>query len=175
MNRRPAPTAPWTIFAVAALLAGGAALAADREEEVAKYVKQLKSKDGKSRAAAAEEIGKVGMIKASYAKPALEPLVEALSDKDAFVRAAAATALARLDEPKTVVPELTKLLKQDKDMRVRVAAAGGLGLMGPASKEAIPTLRQVGQEARSKGKQPQRLAQACMQAIRQITGRNQKD
>jgi HEAT repeat protein len=145
--------------------------AASKEEEVGKYIKDLKSGIAKTRAAAAEDIGKIGQVKASYAKPALQPLLAVLADKDAAVREAAATALARLDEPKEVVPALTKLLKEDKDQRVRVAAASGLGLMAAAAKDALPTLREVGKEAREKGRTAQPLAQACGRAIQQITGR----
>src|SRR5206468_11382616 len=93
--------------------------AADKEAEVAKYVKDLKSSSAKTRATAADEIGKIGQVKSSYAKPAVQPLLDVLNDKDASVRQAAATALARLDEPKEVVPALETLLKDDKDQRVR--------------------------------------------------------
>jgi HEAT repeat protein len=150
------------------------ARSADKEAEVAKYVKDLKSASAKTRATAAQEIGKIGEVKASYAKPALQPLIDVLTDKDAAVRQAAATALAQIDEPKEVVPALEKLLKEDKEQRVRAAAALGLGLMGEASKEALPTLRKVGQEARGKGKDAQPLAQACNRAIQQITGRTKQ-
>jgi HEAT repeat protein len=148
--------------------------AADKEAEVAKYVKELKSASAKTRAAAAEEIGKIGQVKASYAKPAVQPLIDVLKDRDAGVRQAAATALARIDDPKEAVPALEKLLKEDKEQRVRAAAAAGLGLMGEASKESLPTLRKVAQESRSKGKDAQPLAQACNRAIQQITGRTKQ-
>jgi HEAT repeat protein len=153
------------------LSAGTCARAASKEEDVAKYVKDLKSGIAKTRATAAEEIGKIGQIKAAYAKPALKPLLAVLADKDAAVREAAATALARLDEPKEAVPALVKLLEDDKDQRVRVAAASGLGLMAEAAKDALPTLREVGKEARDQGRTAQPLAQACGRAVQQITGR----
>ena len=163
-----------TVTAVGLLVAGTTVLAASKEEEVAKYVKDLKSGAAKTRATAAEEIGKIAQVKASYGKPALKPLLDVLADKDATVRRAAATALARLDDPKETVPALAKLLKDDKNQQVRVAAAGGLGLMGAASKDAVPTLREVAKEARDAGKSAQPLAQACNQAIQQIMGRNRK-
>ena len=156
------------------LTAAPATRAADKEEQVAKYIKDLKIGSAKARATAADEIGQIGQIKASYAKPALQPLLDVLNDKDAAVRRAAATALARLDEPKEVVPALAKALKEDKNQQVRVAAAGGLGLMGEASKEAVPTLREVAREARDAGKTAQPLAQACNQAVQQIMGRMKK-
>jgi HEAT repeat protein len=159
---------------VSLVLLAATGRAADREAEVAKYVKDLKSTSAKTRATAAEEIGKIGQIKASYAKSALEPLIDVLKDKDATVRQAAATALARIDEPKEAVPALETLLKDDKDQRVRAAAAAGLGLMGEASKDALPTLRKVAQESRSKGKDAAPLAQACGRAIQQIAGRTKQ-
>src|SRR5262245_37349910 len=106
------------------------AVAGGKEEQVAKYIDDLKSKDAATRRAAAEEIGRIGQVKASAGKPAVQPLLDRLKDKDDGVRAAAATALSRLDDPATVVPALTKLLKDDGKLRVRVAAANGLGLMG---------------------------------------------
>jgi HEAT repeat protein len=164
-----------TALCVVSLIAVPAsARAVDKEAEVAKYVKDLKSASAKTRATAAEEIGKIGQVRASYAKPAVQPLVDVLKDKDASVRQAAATALARIDEPKEVVPALVTLLKDDKEQRVRAAAASGLGLMGDASREALPTLRQVAQEARAKGRDAQPLAQACGRAIQQITGRTKQ-
>ena len=48
-----------------------AAFAADKEEQVAKYVKDLKSASAKTRTTAAEEIGKIGQVKASYAKASI--------------------------------------------------------------------------------------------------------
>jgi len=160
------------LISLIVVAAGGRA--ADREAEVAKYVKDLKSTSAKTRATAADEIGKIGQIKASYARAALEPLLDVLKDKDASVRQAAATALARIDEPKGVVPALETLLKDDKEPRVRAAAAAGLGLMGEASKEALPTLHKVAQESRTMGKAAQPLAQACTRAIQQITGRTKQ-
>jgi len=77
------------------LLSFAAAPAATKDEEMAKYITELSSKDAAKRKSAAEEIGKVGQVKASYAKPALRPLLEVLRDKDVGVRAAAAGALAR--------------------------------------------------------------------------------
>jgi HEAT repeat protein len=148
--------------------------AADREAEVAKHIKELKSTSAKTRAGAADEIGKIGEIKASFARAALEPLLDLLKDKDPSVRQAAATALSRIDEPKEVVPALETLLRDDKEQRVRAAAAAGLGLMGEASKEALPTLRKVAQESRTMGKTAQPLAQACNRAIQQITGRTKQ-
>jgi HEAT repeat protein len=145
--------------------------AANLEDQIAKYVGELKSKDAATRRAATEEIGKIGRVKASAAKPAVAPLLDLLMDKDDGVRTAAATALSRLDEPQVVVPALTKLLKDDGRVRVRVAAANGLGLMGEAARSALPALRDARREAMATGRNAQPLAQAAGQAIQQIGNR----
>jgi HEAT repeat protein len=156
------------------LAASATAPAASKEEEVVRYIKDLKSKDPATRRIAAEEIGKIGQVKASAAKPAVQPLLGALKDKDEAVREAAATALSRLDEPAEVVPALVKLLKDDKKMKVRVAAANGLGLMGEAAREALPALREIRKDAMAAGRAQQPLTQATGQAIQQIQGRKKK-
>src|SRR5262245_43438171 len=84
-----------------------------REDKVAKAVKDMESKDAKTRASAAEEVGKIAAIKSSYGKPAIDPMLKLLKDKDADVRAAAAEALGKVDDAKKVVEPLTTLLKED--------------------------------------------------------------
>src|SRR5207248_5178623 len=106
---------------VCLLIAAPAISAATKEEEVAKYVKDLKSKDANARRTAAEEIGKIAQVKASAAKSALPPLLDALKDSNSGVREAAALAVGRLDEPAEGVPALTKLIKEEKGLSVRVA------------------------------------------------------
>jgi HEAT repeat protein len=149
--------------------------AATKEEQVAKYVKDLTSKDAATRRTAAEEIGKIGQVKASAAKQALSPLLDALKDGNAGVREAAALAVGRVDEPAEAVPALVKLLKDEKEMGVKVAAARGLGQMGSAAKDAVPTLREVWSAARDSGKPQQRLAQATRDAMEQIQGGRKKN
>lgn len=158
-------------MAVALVVACPSAWAGSKEEQVAKYVKDLKSKDPGVRVAAAEEIGKIGQVQALVAKPAVQPLLDATGDKDAKVRAAAADALGRLDEPKEVVPVMIKLLKDDANAKVREAAAKSLGMMGEESKEALPTLREVMRKEREKSKTNTPLGRACGDAVRQINGR----
>jgi HEAT repeat protein len=152
-----------------------AAGAATKEEQVAKYIKDLKSKDFPVRKTAAEEIGKIAQVKASAAKAALHPLVDALNDSSTAVRAAAAIALGRLDEPKEVVPALTKLLKEEKDLGVKVAAARGLGQMGAEAREALPTLQETWATAREAGRSQQRLTQATRDAMEAIRGGRKKN
>jgi HEAT repeat protein len=154
------------------VLASPLARADTKEEQVAAHVKELKSKDAATRKRAAEAIGKIAQIKASAAKPALQPLLDLLKDKDADVRATTATALGRLDQPKDVVPALAKLLKAEKESKVKAAAAVALGVMGEASKEALPELRAVAEQARKDD--DRRLRQAAGEAIRQISGRPAK-
>jgi HEAT repeat protein len=157
-------------LAVAAVVAS----AATKEEQVAKYVKDLTSKDAMTRKSAAEEIGKIAQVKASAAKEAVGPLLDILKDGNAGVREAAALAVGRLDEPTEAVPALVKLLKDEKEMGVRVAAARGLGQMGSAAKDAIPTLRDVWTAAKDAGKPQQKLAQATRDAMDLIQGGKKK-
>jgi HEAT repeat protein len=156
------------------LLAGPILTAATKEEEVAKYVKDLNNKDAKVRKNAAEEIGKIAQVKASAAKNALQPLIDALKDSSSVVREAAAVAVGRLDEPSDAVPALVKLIKDEKEMTVRIAAARGLGQMGSGAKDAVPTLREVWTVAKDAGKPQQRLAQATRDAIDAIQGSRKK-
>ena len=163
------------IAAVGCLLVIAAATpAATKEEEVAKYVKDLDSKDAKARKNAAEEIGKIAQVKASAAKQAMQPLLDALKDSNSGVREAAALAVGRLDEPSDGVPALTKLLKEEKEMSVRIAAARGLGQMGSGAKDAVPTLREVWSAAKEAGKSQQKLTQATRDAIDAIQGSRKK-
>jgi HEAT repeat protein len=157
------------------VLAVAVASAATKEEQVAKYVKDLSSKDAAARKAAAEEIGKIAQVKASAAKSAVGPLLDALKDSNAGVREAAALAVGRLDEPSEAVPALVKLLKDEKEIGVKAAAARGLGQMGSAAKEAMPTLREVWTAAREAGKPQQRLAQATRDAMESIQGGRKKN
>jgi HEAT repeat protein len=165
---------PFAATGFACLFAVALASAATKEEQVAKYVKDLSNKDAATRKLAAEEIGKIAQVKASAAKEAVGPLLDALKDKNAGVREASALAVGRLDDPSEAVPALVKLLKDEKEMGVRVAAARGLGQMGSAAKDAVPTLREVWTAARDAGKPQQRLAQATRDAMDSIQGGKKK-
>jgi vesicle coat complex subunit len=149
-----------------------AALADSREEKVAKYIKDIESGNAKARAEAAKEIGNIAAIRVSYAKPAIEPMLKLLKDKEASVRAAAAEALGKCDEPKKTVKPLIDLLKEDKEQQVKVGAAVGLGLIGEPAKDAVKILRETAQAARQD--KNMRLAQACQQAIQNINGARKK-
>jgi HEAT repeat protein len=75
------------------------------------------------------------------AVPAIPALVHALSDRDRFVRWAAARALGMVHplRPETVVPSLTALLS-DGDPNLRMTAAASLREYGPQARTAVPAL-----------------------------------
>lgn len=77
---------------VAALILATPAVADTREEQVARLVKSLDAKDAKTRASAAEEIGRIAAIRTSYGKPAVEKMLKTIKDKEPSVRAATAEA-----------------------------------------------------------------------------------
>jgi hypothetical protein len=147
---------------------GASAWADTREEKVARAIKEMASDVPKTRAAACEDVGKIAAVKASYGKPAIEPMLKLLKDKEEIVRAAAAEALAKVDAPKETVKPLTDLVKDDKSENVKIAAANGLGLMEDAAKESVKVLRETAEQARKDMKM--RLAQACQRAIQNING-----
>src|SRR5919201_639197 len=96
---------------------------ADKKDDVARLIKELKSKDVKTRISAAEDLGHIGQVKKSYTEPAVPGLIDALHDSDAGVRKAAANALGKVDpDVNLAVPALTDALK-DKAPPVRQAAA----------------------------------------------------
>ena len=91
------------------------AFASEKEEEAKKYAEQLrKSKDAKVKITALRELGNLAQIKKSFITPALPDVYKAVDDKDPGVRAAAAVALGKADEPYEKVGDiLVKLLKED--------------------------------------------------------------
>src|SRR6266481_2275815 len=91
------------------LLALVPAAVADKKDDVARLMKELKSKDVKTRIAAADDLGHIGQIKKSYTEPAVPALIEALHDTDAGVRKAAANALGKVDpDVKLAVPAVSR-------------------------------------------------------------------
>jgi HEAT repeat protein len=121
-----------------------------KKADVPKFIANLKDKDAKVRLEAAQGIGKVGQLKAVYAKEGIEPLCETVvKDDDAKVRTAAATSLGQvLLEPDKVVPVLAKVVKEDKDGGVQTAAITTLGYYGKDAKDALSAL----EEAQAKAK-----------------------
>ncbi len=141
---------------------------ADKKDDVARLMKELKAKDAKTRIGAAEELGHIGQIKKSLTEPAVPGLIDALHDSDAGVRKAAANALGKVDpDVQLAVPALTDALK-DKASLVRQAAAGALGLIGPDAKDAIPALRETQKDS------DRAVNRAASMAIQRIMGRGKK-
>src|SRR5438309_1768980 len=90
------PMNPRTVLGLGALLFGlvSFASAGTKQEEADMYTKILKSsKDPKAVAQAAEEIGKLALVKKSFAAEATPYLFDLLKDKSPKVRAAAAKAI----------------------------------------------------------------------------------
>src|SRR5262245_35996641 len=114
----------------AAVIALSGDLAADvKVKDALKHIDTLRnSKDNKAKVTALTELGKIGQIQKSLVSSAVPDMMKALEDKDAGVRAAAAKAVGMIDpDPKEAVPALVKLMKEDKDESVRLAAIQGLG------------------------------------------------
>jgi HEAT repeat protein len=164
-------------FAVVGLVLGAAPVAAaSKEEEAKKYLTELQtSKDPKVKAAAAEELGKLGQIKASYARPAIPYLIEALKDKNDALRAKAAKALGQVDpEPGDAVKPLVDLVRNDGNVQVRTAAVLGLASMGSNAKEAVPALREVAAMGKDKKGPERELSRQAQLAVQTILERTRK-
>jgi HEAT repeat protein len=102
-------------------------------------IKLKMSRDSGTRGHAASSLG--------YARDrrALEPLLAALRDSAAFVRANAAEALGRIGDARAVVPLISML--DDSDGHVRLAAISALGTIGDA--RAVSSLIAVLKEGNS--------------------------
>ena len=146
------------------------ALASEKEEEAKKYTDQLrKSKDAKTKITALKELGTLAQIKKSLVADALPDIYKAVEDKDAGVRAAAAEALGKADEPYDKAGEiLVKLIKDDKDEAVRIGAIRGLAAMRDAAKAALPTIRDVVKE--TAGDKKSKLGGVAKDAVMAIGG-----
>jgi HEAT repeat protein len=144
-----------------------------KKEDVPKLIAALKtSANAKVRAQAADDLGKVGAIRASYAADAIDPLINALAkDKDADVRKSCAAALGDIgSEAEKVVKALTEALA-DSSANVKIAAAAALGQFGSEAKSALSLLQEL---AKAKGKDDKKLSQAAAAAVRQISGTPKK-
>jgi HEAT repeat protein len=128
------------------------AVAASDIADAKKYTEDLKkAKDSKVRVIALQELGKLAVVQKSLVADALPDIYKSLEDKDASVRAAAATCLGQCDEPtEKSLPALMKLLKDDKEDSVKIGAAKGLAAMGPAAKDAaLKTLQEYASDKKS--------------------------
>jgi HEAT repeat protein len=143
------------------------AIAASDIADAKKYTEDLKkAKDSKVRIIALQELGKLAVVQKSLVTDALPDIYKSIEDKDAGVRAAAATCLGQCDEPtEKALPVLMKLLKDDKEDSVKIGAAKGLASMGSAAKEAVPTLQDYASDKKSA------LGKAAKDALKAIKGK----
>lgn len=146
------------------------ALAGEKDDLAKRYTEELrKSKDVKTRINALQELGTLAQIKKSLAKDALPDIYKAVADKDPGVRAAAAVALGKVDEPYDKAGEiLVKLLKGDKEDGVKIGAANGLAAMGSNAKDAMPALRDIVKA--NAGDKKSKLGAAAKSALQSIKG-----
>ena len=143
------------------------AIAASDIADAKKYTEDLKkSKDSKVRITALQELGKLAVIQKGLVSDALPDIYKSLEDKDAGIRAAAATCIGQCDEPADkVVPTLMKMLKDEKDDSVKIGAAKGLASMGSEAKAALPTLRDLATDKKSA------VGKAAGLAVKAIAGK----
>lgn len=133
------------------LVLGGSARADNKENiEAAKaaIAKLEKTKDAKERAAAIAKLGNVAAAGQFEAvKPGIPKVIEGLDDKDAGVRAAAATAVGQIgpDDTDAVVKKLADLLK-DKDDKVKENAMKAIGSFGEKAASAKKALQEAKKE-----------------------------
>ena len=133
--------------------------------DAAALMKELKSKNPKTRTSAVLALGKLGAIRASDVKDAVPLVLDLLKkDKEAAVRKAAADALGRMDpDAKMTVPVLIDALK-DKDAGVREAAATALGQFSSESNDILPALRDLQSD---KNKMVERAAKMSLKNLRE--------
>ena len=148
---RPAPPGVWRRIAVRSRRPG--ALVRSRSgttgggDIISELVGDLRRGDGSARAKAAEWLGTIGSVDRPRAErrpgaagalaggEAPRALLDALGDRSAEVRAAAAVALGRMQEP-LAIASLIGLLGE-RDPFVRKAASGALRSFGPAAVEPL--------------------------------------
>src|SRR5262249_49145181 len=138
--------APWLVAAV--ILAGSTALADfPKASDIPPLISKLASGNAKSRADAAREIGEIGLVKASYARPAIPALIKAAQkDRELTVREAALIALGEVDpEPEIALPIFLAALKETSD-EVKAAAAQGASHLGGDAQPALPELKSIREE-----------------------------
>jgi HEAT repeat protein len=142
-------------------------IAASDIADARKYTDDLKkTKDSKVKTSALLELGKLAVIQKGLVSDALPDIYKSLDDKDAGVRAAAATCLGQCDEPADkAVPVLMKLLKDDKEDSVKIGAAKGLAAMGPEAKAALPALKELAADKKSP------IGRAAKDAVKAISGK----
>lgn len=148
-----------------------------KKEEMPKFIATAKDKNksASDRIAAVRNIARLGRLKASYAKDAVEPLIMMVKkEDDSKVRAEAALALGAIDpEEKEAVTTLIDVLKDEKtDKGVRAACVTALGTLGGKSKDAIPVLKEV--QAMAKKDKDKKLGKAAGGALKSIQSQLKK-
>ena len=151
-------------FLLVGLIAHVAIAEGAGDDNVPALLKDLKSKNYKSRISAAEALGKLGAVRAADAKDAIPVLLDMVKkDKEPLVRRAAVDALGRVDpDPKEAVPVLLNAMK-DKDATVRSAAATALGQFPGESAEILPVLKEA---QKDKNKMVEKAAKMSLKTIR---------
>jgi hypothetical protein len=163
-----------TLFALSlafALLRTGGASAQTPVTDAGKYATMLKSdKDADHRLRAAEQLGAIAAVKASYVTPHTTVLIEAFkADKDPAVRAAAGRALLAFEaDPKAVTPAVVDVVTNEKEPGA-VLTVGVRLAVSYKVKEVVAALEAI--KDREEGKddpklRDQRLLQAVKQALR---------
>ncbi|HEV3142879.1 MAG TPA: HEAT repeat domain-containing protein [Gemmataceae bacterium] len=157
-------------LALAACLGFVSLAEANKEEDAIKYTKMLKTaKSVQDKMEAARELGNIGQINKKYVKDAIPLLIECCKDKkNADLRAVAAEALGKADPAADTgaVELLTDLVKNDSEMKVKQAAARGLGAMGSSAKDALPVLRDTAKNVDKKDARPFRDAAMAIQGTK---------
>jgi HEAT repeat protein len=148
-------------------------------KEIPGLIEQLKSKDGGTRAKAADRLGLRAQLRSKDIKDSITTLQDMIkNDNEAAARAAAAKAVGYSTiDPEKSVPLLVGALKEDKELAVKTAAATALGYFGPEAKSAIPALQEA--QAFAKGadkteKDKQALGKAAGMSINMINEKKGK-
>jgi HEAT repeat protein len=106
----------------------------------------LKVKEADVRRAAIIAVGRIG-FKAKEAWPTVQKLLEKAYEPDPAVRTQAirvAGVIGR-EEPKTVLPALTGLLKTEDNVEAKIAAVQEIASFGEAAGGAVPQLKELAQ------------------------------
>src|SRR5262249_7733293 len=123
---------------------------------------------------AAQELQRIGNVRAKDARPATEVLVEAFQkDADGNVRVAAGNALRSCEpESKLVLPAVLEVLKNDKEGGGVLATAARLaGDFGKEAKDAAPFLAEIKkrEEAKDEKTRDGNLLQAVNTALQIVS------
>ena len=153
---------------LATFVSAACGLAGDlpKPSDIPPLIKQLTAGNAKARTEAAREIGEIGLIKASYAKPAIPALMKAAeSDKDPAVREAALIALGQVDpDARQTMPTFLSALKDSSD-EVKTGAALGVSHLGGDARDALPELRKIREELNKRDQKERAKKGRLMQAV----------